>query len=292
MKAYDLAILMAEIKNGGPSPVVADQPEPMPVIFGDEMEMTAGKVVTSVFGEDALATIVVTSYRRMLLLRKGDRDLCHSYWHKINFGDWRWREPDGFTVAGIETTFPEFSEQITENGSPATWRIYFVSPTGERRLLEEATVYLSQYHYHQQHRYVKWREMISPDGSADKAQFAGVLLAYKLILDKQTPGIVDLEALWRLHTDPMEAAQEPGGIIPEASPFHPSKATRATKQVTVSKVSKGTSPARTAKKVLKTAISTGSQVKGAIETAQKVAGLVGSFGASASGLGAATASGG
>jgi len=87
MKANDLAILMAEIKNGGPSPVIADQPELVAIIFGDEMEMTAGKVVTSVFGEDALATIVVTSYRRMLLLRrKGSRDLCYSYWHKIDFG--------------------------------------------------------------------------------------------------------------------------------------------------------------------------------------------------------------
>jgi len=288
MKANDLAILMAEIKNGGPSPVVADQPEPMPVIFGDEMEMTAGKVVTSVFGEQALATIVITSYRRLLLLRKGGRDLCHSYWHRINFGNWRWREPDGFTVAGVETTFPEFSEQITEAGPPATWQTYLVSPTGERRLVDETTVYLSQYYYHQQNRYAKWREMITPDGSADapKAQPAGVFLAYKLMLDKQTPGIVNLEALWRLHTDPMAAAQESGGTIPEESPFHPSKATR-TKKVTVSKISKGASPARTVKKVLKTAIGTGSSVKGAIETAQKVAGLVNSFSPGAAGPGEA-----
>lgn len=291
MKANDLAILMAEIRNGGPSPVIADQPEPMAIIFGDEMEMTAGKVVTSVFGEEALATIVVTSYRRMLLLRrKGGRDLCCSYWHKIDFGSWRWKEPDGFLVAGVESTFPTASEQATKMGPTATWQTFLVSPEGEQRLLEEVTVYLNQYHYHQQDRYAAWDEMITmPSG---KQYIAASLLVHgKLSLGEETPGIVDLEALWRLHTDPLEAAQQSGGYIPEESPFHPSKATRATEKVAVSKVSKGTSFARKAKKALKTAISTGSQVKGAVETAQKVAGLVSSVGADAAGPGAAVAPG-
>ncbi|RJP53681.1 MAG: zinc ribbon domain-containing protein [Anaerolineaceae bacterium] len=284
MKAQDLAILIAEIKNGGPSPVVADQPQPMAALFGDETEMTAGKVMTFVFGEEAFATLVVTAYRRLLLLRKGGKDLCYSSWHKIDFGNWRWQEPDGFLVAGIETTFPELSDQITKNGPPASWQVYFVSPTGERRLLEEVTVHLSMYHYHQQNRYVLWKEKISPTGKLEHEQFAFVFFGYKILLDKQTPGIVDLEALWRMHTDPMAATRQAGGFIPEASPFHPSKAKRTTK-VTASRVSKGTSSGRIARKVLKIAIGTGSSVKGAIETAQKVAGLVNSFNPSAAGPG-------
>jgi hypothetical protein len=287
MKANDLAILMSEIKNGGPSPVIAGQPEPLAILFRDEMEMTAGKVVTSVFGEDALATIVVTSYRRMLLLRhKGGRDLCCSYWYKIDFGNWRWKEPDGFLVAGVESTFPTASEQATKLGPTATWHTFLVSPDGEQRLLEEVTVHLNQYHYHQQDRYAAWDEMITmPNG---KQYIAASLLVHgKLSEGKDTPGIVNLETLWRLHTDPLEAAQQSGGYIPEESPFHPSKATRATEKIAVSKVSKGTTFTRKAKKVLKTAISTGSQVKGAVETAQKVAGLVSSVGAGTTGSGAA-----
>lgn len=282
MKANDLAILVAEIKNGGPGPVIAGQPKPTPVLFSDETEMTAGKVVTSIFGEQALATLVVTSYRRLLLLRKGGRDLCHSSWHKIDFGDWRWQEADGFTVAGIETTFPVITDQITEDGPPATWQTYFVSPTGERRLLEEVTVYLNQYYHHQQNRYALWKENISPTGKPEHAQFAFVFFGYKMLLDKQTPGVVDLDSLWSLYTDPVTASQKPGGSIPEDSPFHPSKAKRTTK-VTASRVSKGS----IARKVLRTAIGGGSQVKGIVETAQKVAGLAGSFG-----VGAAAAPGG
>jgi len=96
MNASDLAILITEIENGGPSPFYADQAEPMPVIFANEMEMTAGKAVTSVFGEEALATIIVTSFRRILYLqRRGEKDQCRSYWHKnrlrrLALGGTRW----------------------------------------------------------------------------------------------------------------------------------------------------------------------------------------------------------
>jgi len=202
-----------------------------------------------------------------------------------DFGNWRWKEPDGFLVAGVESTFPTTSEHATKIGPTATWQTFLVSPDGEQRLLEEVTVYLNQYHYHQQDRYAAWDEMITmPSGNQF---FAALLLGGKLSLGEETPGIVDLEALWRLYADPLEAAQQSGGYIPKESPFHPSKATRATEKVAVSKVSKGTSFARTAKKALKTTISTGSQVKGAVETARKVAGLVSSVGAGATGSGAA-----
>jgi hypothetical protein len=291
MKSNDLALLIGEIKNGGPSPLIDGQPEPLPILFKDEMEQTAGKVTTSVFGEPALATLVTTSYRIQLLLRRGGKDLCHSYWYRVNFGSWRWQEPDGFIVAGIETSCPEFPEHKTnKNGPPATWQTYFISPEGERRLLYEAVVNLTQYHHHQEKRFADWKEVVSPSGDPEKAQPAIVFFGYKLMLVKKSPGIVDLEALWQLSTDPLEAAKGSGGNIPEESPFHPSKATRMTEKIAVSKVTKGTSHARKVKKVLKSAISAGSQVKGAVETAQKAAGVVSSF-SGVAGKGAAATAG-
>ena len=278
MDAHNIAILMSELQNGGPSPLIADKPAPMPILFGDEMEMIAGKVVTAVFGENALVTIVVTSYRRMLLLRpKRGKDLCYSFWHKIDFGNWKWEEPDGFVVSGVESTFPTFSDAATKMGPTATWQSFLTGPAGDKRQLIEVTVHLNQYHYHQQNRFASWNEMISL--SSGHEYLAATLLGAKMATGEKTPGIVDLHALWQLHSEPLQTAQRSGGFIPEESPLHPSKATRKTGKITVSKISKGTRYSRKAKKAIKTAISTGTQIKGAVETAQKVRDVISTVGA-------------
>jgi hypothetical protein len=146
MEADRLAVLMNELKNGGPSPFAADAETPLPMLFKHEMETLAGKGITTVFGEETLASVFVTGFRTILYQeRKRGPDLCKSFWHKVDFSSWRWEEPDGFVVASFETDPPEYMADALheEHGLPAVWKTYVVNPDGERKQIDEALVHLT-----------------------------------------------------------------------------------------------------------------------------------------------------
>jgi hypothetical protein len=284
MKAESLALLISELKNGGPSPFAADVGKPMPITFQNEMDMLSGESMCSVFGKQEMVSVIATSFRLILYLsKKRGSDQCRSYWHKVNFGDWRWEEPDGFVISSIELTKPEFGAYETHEkfGPTASWATYLVDPDGERRLLEEVVIHLTRYHFHQENRFAPWDEFISPGSVAiggKERNPAATLFGAKLKFSTDHPGVVDLEALMQLMEDPFQASGIDGGDIPEESLMHPSKATRETENVGVSKVlqSRTGNPSKLAqaRKAITKGISVGSQVKGSVETAQKVASLV------------------
>lgn len=284
MKAEDLALLISELKHGGPSPFAPDMGEPMPITFQNEMFMLSGESMCSVFGKQEMVSVITTSFRLILYLskRRGS-DQCRSYWHKVNFGDWRWEEPDGFVISAIETTKPDFGIYETHEkfGPTASWETYLVNPKGERRLLEEVVVHLTRYHFHQEERFAPWDEFIAPGGIAiggKESNPAATWFGGKLKLSSDHPGIVDLEALWQLMEDPFQASGMDGGVIPEESMMHPSKSVRETERVGISKVTKSRthkpSKSNQVKKTIKKGIDIGSRAKGAVETAQKAASLV------------------
>jgi len=285
MEADQLAMLMNELKNGGPSPFAADAETPLPMLFKNEIETLAGKGVTNVFGEEALASVIVTGFRTILYQeRKRGPDLCKSFWHKVDFDSWRWEEPDGFVVASFETDPPEYMVDALseEHGLPAVWKTYVVNPDGERKQIAELLVHLTYYHYHQESRFVLWnKEIAIPLKSGNTMRHsASYFFTMKMNINYTITGTTNLDALQLLMDDPFEAAQLPGGEIPEDAPMHPNKATRAVQRVGVSRVSSGRAGrnkrADQARKAVKKAVKVGSQVKSGVDLAKKAAGIVAS----------------
>ncbi|NIM95365.1 MAG: hypothetical protein GTO18_16845 [Anaerolineales bacterium] len=76
MRPGDLALMIHELKPGGPTPFVPDQDEPFPVNFNNEMLMLTGETACSVLikGRNSYRTInLIPGYS---LLRRRGVDLC------------------------------------------------------------------------------------------------------------------------------------------------------------------------------------------------------------------------
>jgi len=278
MEANQLAVMINELKNGGPSPFAPDHDPPMAILFQNEMEMLAGKGVTSVFGEEGLATVIVTSFRLILHLKhKRGTDLCKSFWHKVDFGSWRWEEPDGFLASSFELSKPGYDTEAvhTQHGVPARWATYFINPEGERKQIDEIVVYLTEYNFHQEGIFVPWKHEITlPLKSGETmTHTAAYMFSVKINLGSEQPGTTSLEALQMLMDDPFGASQMPGGEIPADSRMHPDKATRKVKSVELSHVASGRAGRESggdkARRTAKKAIQVGSQVKSSVDLAKK-----------------------
>ena len=290
MDSKQLAVLINELKHGGPSPFAPDIEPPLIMLFKNEMETMAGKAYTDVFGEEAMAYIFVTSFRLAFFQRrKRKTDLCKSFWHKVDFGSWRWEEPDGFVAASYELGKPEYltDDLHEEYGVPALWRVYLVDEAGERKQIDAVTAYLTEYHFHQEQRFVRWnKEIVIPkkDGE-DFKKSATFMFSAKINLGFTETGTTNLDALQMLMEDPFEAGQMQGGDIPEDSPMHPSRATRKTESVGISRLESGRAGRKPrsdkARSAAKKAVQTGAQVKSGIELAKKAAGIVSSGSAAA-----------
>jgi len=271
MDEKDLAIVVAELEAGGPSPYIPDMGEPMPVLFGNEMSMFCGRGATEAFGKQVMVSMFVTSFRFILYrARKRGDDQILSFWHDVDFGDWRWELPDGFVIARMVLDDLDFGSEMKDRrlGPPVSWNTYWVNPEGERRLLCSTVLHLTQYHFHQQERMADWQEMITPNGDEENRKLAATWFGAKIKVAAQKPGSLDLDALWRLIEDPLKASETEVGAIPEESHMHPSKATRESQRIQVERVSKGRSGRKTpAKRVIKRALGATSQIKGVVETA-------------------------
>jgi uncharacterized Zn finger protein (UPF0148 family) len=120
-----------------------------------------------------------------------------------------------------------------------------------------------------------WNEIISIPGYEvqGKTEYpAAYPYTAKIAYSSMKPGSLDLNALWLLHNDPFEANNKEVGFIPPDSFLHPDNAKRSITSRGVSKVSRNTGrKGRKARKAAKKAVQTYSKVKGAVDTAQKVA---------------------
>jgi len=281
--------LISEIKNWGPSPFAADSDEPLPFTFHNEMDQTAGTGIYTGFGKPTPVFLILTSFRIILYeWRKGGTDRCRSYWHDVDFGQWQWKDPDGFVISGMKTSAIEFDDPNDDCPDPtANWQTYFISPTGEQKVFESVKLSLKLYNYHQEERYVMWNEIISIPGYEvqGKTEYpAAYLYGTKIKLSTIKTGSLDLDALWLLHNDPFEANNTDVGSIPPDSLLHPDKAQRSTTSKGVSKVSRNTGrKGKKARQTAKKAVQTYSKVKGVVDTAQKMAKVVGGGGSAVKG---------
>jgi len=275
--------LMVEINNWGPSPLILETAEPAPIYFYNEMGSTTGTTLYSGFGKQTNVYLLATSFRLILYeKRKRGKDRCRSYWHNLDFGEWQWRDADGFVISGMKTTPVDFCDPTKENPYPAAkWQTYFVGPSGDHKPFEDVTVFLQHYHFHQEHRYAKWNEIVSVPGLEieGKSNYAAAILhGAKIRFQSTGTGNLDLDALWLLHTDPFKASGTEVGYIPPDSRMHPDNAPRKRESLSYSKISGGEKKKRqTAKKVRKAAkqvLSAGAQARDVVGKAQKVASVI------------------
>jgi uncharacterized OB-fold protein len=278
----ELAVLMAELRNGGPSPFVPDQEEPWPVSFGDEGQATVGKAICPVFGEPEEVYVFATAYRFILYLRRPrGKDQCRSYWFTVNFGEWAWEGPDGFTVTGLETTQPDLLDDDVTKPLRFAWQTFLLGPAGERRLLEEVELTVLEYYDQRRGGYVAWNQPVREPGlaaSGTETQPAWAMFGLQLTLAIKSPGQVNLEMLWVLSQDPSEATGRAGGRVPPDAylVLRPDSPTVRADSVRVDK-STGEKVSR-ARKAASKALEVGTQVKDGVERAQKVASVVGGAG--------------
>ena len=282
--------LISEIKNWGPSPFAPDADQPGPFTFYNEMMGMAGTMIYEGFGKAETVSILTTSFRWILYnKRKRGGDRCRSYWHHLDFGDWHWEDPDGFVIAGVETTPLELIGPKTNQDLPIiTWQTHFVSPEGEKKLFEEVQLAMQHYFFHQENRLVRWDKPITlPIDEEPRTELAASWYLTRLELTSKQPGTVGLDALWLLHDDPFEANKTEVGHIDPESILHPDNAPRGRTSTGVSQVSSNTGRGRTAKKVKRTAkkaVQTYSKAKGAADTAQQVASVVKGGGSAVKGV--------
>jgi len=276
--------LMAEIENWGPSPFASQDAEPLPVYFHNEMSSTTGVTTYSGFGKRTATYLLTTSFRLILYdKRKRGKDRCRSYWHHVDFGEWRWRDKDGFVISGVRTGPIEFKDPTKEIPYiAARWQTYFVSPSGDRKPLEDVTVYLRYYYFHQEQRYAKCDEIVSlPNLEIEgRSRYpAGVLFCLKLRAQTMGTGTLDLDALWLLHTDPLKANQTEVGYIPPDSRLHPDNVLKERESRGYSKIAHSSQRrkrqfARKARKAAKQVLHVGAQARDVIGAAQEATAAV------------------
>lgn len=274
--------LIAEILNWGPSPFAPGTKQPMPFLFYNEMASLTGTAIYEGFERKAAIYLLTTSFRFILYQKqKRGNDRCRSYWRNLVFGDWHWKDPDGFIICGVQSTPIQHMEERKKNEAPTIfWDTHFVNPDGEKKLFEQVRLGLQEYHFHQKSKFVPWNKKITIPGK-EKAESKLALTYYVSKLAhgnlEPGPGRIDLDALWLLHEDPFKANITEVGYIDPESPLHPDNATRGRTAVTVSSSARNTgksSPARKIGSTAKKAVQTYAKVKGAVDTAQKVGSIL------------------
>lgn len=274
MENEQFKTLISEIKNWGPSPFAADVDEPFPFTFLNEMDSVAGTGIYTGFGKPTPVFILLSSFRIILFEKnKKGGDRCRSYWHNVDFGEWQWKDPDGFIISGMRTSEIEIGDP---NPDPtASWQTFFVNPSGEQKVFENVKLSLKLFNNSQKEQFVMWNQIISIPGYEVQGKteyFAAYPFVDKIMYSSMKPGSLDLDALWLLHNDPFEANNTEVGYIPPDSYLHPDKAKRGTIRKGISKVSRNTGrKGRKTRDAAKKAVQTYSKVKGAVDTAQKVA---------------------
>ena len=210
------------------------------------METTVGTVETDLFGKTAVVFLKITTFRIILYKynKRGD-DEVRSYWFNLDCSDKPFHDEEGFLIAGVETSLPEYSVDESKGGL-FTWETSYINPDGIRKTAEVVKVFPLKYHYHQEKRYVKVLEIISVPGLIiDGKESYPALLPFvgKFYTVRRGPmgklKMIDLEIM---HQSPETASSYPAGEVPEECPMHENKATRARDSIKVkSKIKKGTS---------------------------------------------------
>jgi hypothetical protein len=298
MAERNLKALRSEVLRFGPSPFVPNKQGPMLVLFHNELESIIGTAETDVFGKPAPAFLIITTFRVVLYKwnKHGD-DEVRSYWFHIDCSDEPFHDQEGFLIAEIETSPPEYSWDESKNRPFFTWETSYINPDGIRKTAEAVQIFPLLYNHHHENRYVDVKKPVSisgytPDGKESYPAMMPFIVKFRAA-HRGPMGRLKMIDLEVMHQSPEAATLLPAGEVPEECELHESKATRPTTSYNVkSKIKKGTrkktkpaqkkedkKPALKWKKAASTALDVGSKLKGGLDVIGKAASAAAASGA-------------
>ena len=288
MADQDMKAVRAEVLKFGPSPFIPNEEGPMLILFHNELESIIGTAETTEFGKPAPIFIILTTFRIALYKwnKHGD-DAVLSYWFNLDCSDDPFHDPEGFLIAGIETSPPEYRWEESKDRPSFTWETSYLNPDGLRKTARSVEIFPLLYNHHHENRYVDVRKMISipgytPNGEESYPALKPLILKF-YSAHRGPMGKLKMTDLEIMHHHPKVATAHTAGVVPEDCELHESKENRPRRSYqTKSKIKKGTGkttkpalnkkvnkPPFKWKKVASRALDVGTKLKGGLDVVGK-----------------------